>query len=122
MSGLAMQETARGRLATLGRQNEAFEVAEDGSMNAITAACPQRFMDSPERYLRKMAPATTTLFPCGASRFDCFAFRSQIVLDNLFGLGVRIGNVIRKNIGLVFLGGGLRESGIRRPSGVTDVD
>src|SRR3984893_5540732 len=57
----------------------------------------------------------------GASRFDYFAVRSQVILDNLFGLGVRIGDIIRKNIGLVLLGGGLRQRGIRRLSRVTDV-
>jgi hypothetical protein len=45
MSGLATHETA----------NDAFKVAENGSMNAKAAACSQRLMDSPERYVRKGA-------------------------------------------------------------------
>jgi hypothetical protein len=30
----------------------------------------------------------------GASRFDYIVYRSQVVLDNLFGLGVCIGEII----------------------------
>jgi hypothetical protein len=43
---------AAGKVTTLGRQNEEFKAAENGSMNAMAAACPQRLMDSPERYVR----------------------------------------------------------------------
>src|ERR1700730_2494603 len=62
------------------------------------------------------------LFPRGASRFDYFAFRSQVILDNLFSPCVRIGEITGKNVGFIFLGGGLRQRGIRRLSRVTDVD